>query len=152
MAVEPSEWTVMPPTASLDNLVELFANAHGDTALVGPGGERVLLPAEVAQVLALVVAAMARGQAVTVSPHNQTLTTQEAADLLGVSRPTVVRILDQGLIPYRQPGRHRRILLRDVLTYIEEQAHQRRAALDKLIEIGEDAGLYEATAAPRRTR
>lgn len=152
MTVEPSEWTVMPPAASLDNLVELFANPRADTALVGPTGERVSLPAEVAQVLALVIDAMARGQAVTVLPHNQTLTTQEAADLLGVSRPTVVRILDQGLIPYRQPGRHRRILLRDVLTYIEEQAHRRRAALDELIEIGEEAGMYEATATPRRTR
>jgi excisionase family DNA binding protein len=73
--------------------------------LVGPAGERIELPAEVFTVLREVVLAMAEGEAVTVAPHHQTLTTQEAADLLGVSRPTLVRLLEQGKIPYEQPGR-----------------------------------------------
>src|SRR6266511_2543238 len=59
------------------------------------GGERIELPAEVFEVLRQVVLAMTEGQAVTVAPHHQTLTTQEAADLLGVSRPTLVRLLEQ---------------------------------------------------------
>lgn len=96
--------------------------------------------------------AMANGQAVTMALHSQTLTTQAAADLLGVSRPTVVRLLKNGEIPYSQSGQHRRVLLCDVLDYQERRQHDRRAALDELTEISEDVGAYEATATPRRTR
>lgn len=142
----------MPPAESLDNLIDLFARQGPRAELVGPDGVVVALPAEVSEVLGLVLAAMARGQAVTVSPHYQTLTTQEAAEILGVSRPTLVRLLEQGAIPYRQPGRHRRVLLRDVLAYAEAQAHRRSAALDELVDIGEETGSYEITATPRRTR
>ncbi|WP_220448351.1 helix-turn-helix domain-containing protein [Nonomuraea diastatica] len=80
------------------------------------------------------------------------MTTQEAADLLGVSRPTVVRLLERGEIPFEQPGRHRRFLLRDVLAYQERRRHQRQASLDRMVEISEEADLYEVTADPRKTR
>ena len=122
MSAEPVERTVMPPAESLDNLIELFSHTgrRGRAALVGSSGEHIPVPAELFDVLQMVVAAMANGQAVTVAPHHQTLTTQEAADLLGVSRPTLVKLLETGEIPYEQPGRHRRVLLRDVLTYQEQ--------------------------------
>ena len=61
--------------------------------------------------------ALRRGSAVTVSTHEATLTTQQAADVLGVSRPTLVRLLEHGAIPYEQPGSHRRLKLRDVLDF-----------------------------------
>ncbi|MGN9844811.1 excisionase family DNA-binding protein [Nonomuraea sp. H19] len=124
----------------------------GRAELIGAAGERITLPDEVFEVLRLVVLAMAAGQAVTIAPHHQTLTTQEAADLLGVSRPTVVRMLERGEIPFEQPGRHRRILLRDVLAYQERRRHQRRASLDRMVEVSEEVDLYEVTAEPRRTR
>ncbi|WP_370149815.1 helix-turn-helix domain-containing protein [Streptacidiphilus sp. EB129] len=69
-----------------------------------------------------------------------------------LSRPTLVRLLDAGRIPYSQPGRHRRILLRDVLDYEQERRHERHAGLDELVAAGEEAGMHEATATPRRTR
>lgn len=80
------------------------------------------------------------------------LTTQEAADLLNISRPTVVRLLTDGEIPYTMRGRHRRVLLRDVLDYRERTRREQRQALDEMAAAGEEAGLYEATATPRRTR
>ncbi|WP_433435279.1 helix-turn-helix domain-containing protein [Nonomuraea sp. CA-141351] len=153
MTVEVTERTVLPPGVPLDRLADVVRHAAGGRAeLVSPAGERVVLPDEVLDVLRLVVLAMAAGQAVTIAPHHQTLTTQEAADLLGVSRPTVVRLLERGEIPYSQPGRHRRILLRDVLAYRERRHHLRRAALDRMVEVSEEADLYEATATPRSTR
>ncbi|WP_205856738.1 helix-turn-helix domain-containing protein [Phytoactinopolyspora endophytica] len=155
MTIAP-ERTVMPPEEPepLDRLVELFEGSPGSdvAVLATPSGKRVPIPAELVELLRDIVVAMANGQAVTVAPHNQTLTTQEAADLLGVSRPTVVRLLENGEIPYSQPGRHRRVLLRDLLDYQERRRHERRVALDELTEISEDAGAYEATAIPRRTR
>lgn len=94
--------------------------------LAGPDGDRVELPAEVYEVLRQIVDALQHGLAVTVAPLTQTLTTQQAADLLGVSRPTVIKLLDVGKIPFDRPGDrgHRRILLRDLLEY---QKHRRAA-------------------------
>lgn len=150
------ERTVLPPDEPepLSRIVELLEELRtsGGAVLAAPSGEQVPIPMEVAGLLRDIVFAMANGQAITIAPHNQTLTTQEAADLLSVSRPTVVRLLESGEIPYSQPGRHRRVLLRDVLDYQERRRHEQRVALDELTEISEDLGAYEATATPRRTR
>ncbi|WP_460037580.1 helix-turn-helix domain-containing protein [Streptomyces cavourensis] len=89
-----------------------------------------------------VVRALAAGKAVTVAPVNTTLTTQEAADLLGVSRPTFVKILDEGGLSYTRPGRHRRVLLADVLDYKEARGSQRRQGLDELTRLTEESGFY----------
>jgi excisionase family DNA binding protein len=84
--------------------------------LAGAGvGQRVELPHEAYRILRHVIEAMRRNLAVTVVPQTQTLTTQQAADLLGVSRPTVIKLLDSGRIPFERAGTHRRILLADLL-------------------------------------
>lgn len=70
-------------------------------------GDRVEPPVELYQVLRQVVHALRDGFAVTIAPGTQTLTTQQAADLLGVSRPTVVRLLDEGRVPHERVGSHR---------------------------------------------
>ncbi|NUT17938.1 MAG: helix-turn-helix domain-containing protein [Hamadaea sp.] len=146
--------TVLPPTEPLDELLDMLRRlGSGRSAeLVGPDGARLRLPTPVYEVLREVVQAMARGQAVTIAPHNQRLTTQEAADLLGVSRPTLVKMLDEGLIPFEQPGRHRRVRLRDVLAFQENRRSAREAALDELIEASEEADGYRKSAGPTRTR
>ncbi|MFD7069523.1 helix-turn-helix domain-containing protein [Streptomyces sp. NPDC059913] len=111
--------------------------------LRGPDGTTRTLPPEVYEALKVVVRALAEGKAVTVAPVNTTLTTQEAADLLGVSRPTFVKILDEGGIPFSRPGRHRRVLLADVLDYKEKRRSRRRRGLDELVGLTEEAGLYD---------
>jgi excisionase family DNA binding protein len=145
---------VLPPDQPLDALVELLnrPGAEPSTRLTGPNGEHLVLPPEVFEVLRGVIEAMASGQAVTIAPVHQRLTTQEAADLLGISRPTLVKLLEAGEIPFEQPGRHRRVRLADVLSYRERASAERRAALDHMVEIADEADLYELTATPKRTR
>jgi excisionase family DNA binding protein len=120
--------------------------------LFGPAGEQLVLPAEVFELLRTVVQAMGRGEAVFVTPVHHRVTTQEAADILGVSRPTLIKLLDAGEIPFEQPGRHRRILLTDLDAYRERQSQRRRDALDRMVEIVEEADMYELTATPQPTR
>lgn len=154
MTMSTLERTVLPPAEPLDALVALLRRpgAEPATTLSGPNGEHLVLPPEVFEVLRGVVEAMASGQAVTLAPVHQRLTTQEAAELLGISRPTLVKLLESGEIPFEQPGRHRRVRLVDVLAYRERASDERRAALDRMVEIADDADMYERTATPKRTR
>ncbi|HVK20422.1 MAG TPA: helix-turn-helix domain-containing protein [Actinokineospora sp.] len=71
------------------------------------------------------------------------LTTSEAAHLLGISRPTLVRLLEAGEIPYEQPARHRRLRLQDVLAYQERARRARAAGLDEMVRAAEDHGIYD---------
>jgi excisionase family DNA binding protein len=122
-------------------------------ALVRPDGTRLDVPHQIFEALLQVATAMARGQGVTVIPRNALLTTQEAADLLGISRPTLVRLLEDGEMPYEHRGRHRRIMLADLLAYQQRMRQQRRESLDRMAQEGQAAGLYEATSGPSpRTR
>ena len=147
------EHTVLPPAESLDHLLALLTGADApSTTITGPSGEHLVLPPEVFEVLRDVVAAMAQGQAVTVAPVHQRLTTQEAADQLGISRPTFIKLLEDGELPYEQPGRHRRVLLSDVLAYRKRRTVQAREALDRMVEIAGESGMYERAATPKRTR
>ena len=144
------EQTVLPPKLPLAGLSALMQQPGA--ALVGPNGDQLELPVEVFDVLRAVILAMEAGQAVTVAPVHQRLTTQEAADLVGVTRPTFVKYLEQGRIPYDQPGRHRRVLLADVLAFKKERSSQRREALDEMVAIADEAGMYDEDDIPNDTR
>jgi excisionase family DNA binding protein len=80
-----------------------------------------------------------------VAPLAQRLTTQEAADLLGVSRPTLIKLLADGRIPFEQPGRHRRIRLDDLLAYRDRRRNERSNSLDELVQQTDALGLYDET-------
>ncbi len=152
-----AERTVFPPRQGelLGRLVEVLdalPAASGPARLIGPDGAEIELPGPVYEVLRDVAHAMSRGQAVTVAPHNTMLTTQEAAHLLGTSRPTLVKLLEDGEIPYTRPSRHRRVMLADLLAYQQRRRHERQRALAEMVEIGEEAGIYERAAEPRSIR
>lgn len=122
--------------------------------LVGGGAEDpVELPEEVYRALRHVVDAMQRGLSVTISPTSQTLTTQQAADLLGISRPTLIRALDEGRLPYSRVGTHRRIALTDVLDHREQRRREQYDALDEVSQsTEEDRSIPEVLDDLRRAR
>lgn len=95
-------------------------------------GDQVHLPHEIYEILVKAVEAMRKGMAVTITPSSMTLTTQQAADLLGVTRPTLVKLLDEGKIPFEKPNTHRRVRLEDVLAFKEARKVQQYEALSAL--------------------
>lgn len=107
---------------------QLDATAY---ALVsGDGQKLVVVPADLHRVLLQVVAVMSQGLAVSIIPQTVQLTTQQAADLLGVSRPTLIKLLDDDQIPFERVGTHRRLQLRDVLEYRERRRAAQYTALE----------------------
>jgi excisionase family DNA binding protein len=112
-------------------------------SLRGSNGEsdELVLPGHVLQLLLDVLSEMGQGNAITLIPHHQEVSTQEAANLLNVSRPFLVGLLEKGDIPFRKVGAHRRVLLTDVLAYREMTDQKRQAALDELTALSQDEGM-----------
>jgi excisionase family DNA binding protein len=112
-------------------------------ALVAADGRTIPIPESVFEVLEFVVEVLARGDAVTVVPVGRQLTTQQAADLLNVSRQYLVRLLDDGKLPFTKTGTHRRLRIEDVLKFKAERDRERSHALDDLAALSEEVGGYE---------
>ncbi|SDR11343.1 helix-turn-helix domain-containing protein [Actinopolyspora saharensis] len=155
MTATMQDQTVLPPSAGEDQhllgaLAEQLADdgQDGRALLLGPDGSGIELPAPVFQALRDVVSAMSQGLAITVAPHNTMLTTQEAADLLGISRPTLVKRLEAGEIPYVLHGRHRKMRLKDVVAYQRRAWQEREDALDEMATAAQEAGFYDDTLQP----
>ncbi len=98
---------------------------------MGPDGE-LPLPDAIFYVLERVAEVLARGDSVTVVPVGKELTTQQAADLLNVSRQYFVRLLVEGKIPFTKTGKHRRVRIEDVLSFKAKREAERRRKLDEL--------------------
>jgi excisionase family DNA binding protein len=120
----------------------------GTPALVGAGGEKLELPDAVFRLLKDIVRNMQLGRAIILIPENQQLTTQRAADLLGVSRPHLIKLLEAGELPYHKAGSHRRIYLRDLVAYQKRRDAERKRALDRIAKEAYEAGLYDRTGIP----
>ncbi|MEG4581224.1 excisionase family DNA-binding protein [Microcoleus sp. MON1_C5] len=130
-------------TEAIKKLQQILSIESAQVKLVASNGEEILIPESVYNLLGQIVRAMASGQAVSIVTHNRELTVHQAADFLNVSRSFIVKLLDEGAIPYIEVGSRRRILFQDLMTYKQQRKVQRRQLLDELIEMTEEAGLYE---------
>lgn len=110
--------------------------------LVFEDGRQLPLPANVLRALQLVVHCMARGNAIGLVPMNKMLTTNQAAEVLNVSRPFLVKLLNEGAIRHTRVGSHRRLRIGDVLEYKERRDRETLEALDELAREAQEAGNY----------
>lgn len=120
----------------LDELLDLFQ--AGEARLVGPQGEEHLVPAPLYMLMRGLLNNLKRGEAVTVLPHDALLTTQQAAQILNVSRPYLYRLIEDQSVPVVNVGSHRRLRIHDVLQLREERRQGRRSALNELSELGQE--------------
>jgi len=128
---------------ALERLESLLNQEGAAFRVVGAQGQDAELPKSVVDILRQAAHALARRKIVTIISLNRELTTQQAADLLGVSRPYLIRLLDQGAIPYTKTGTHRRIAFDDVMRYKAARDAERKQALAELIRLNEELGLYD---------
>lgn len=109
--------------------------------LVEAGDEVLVVPRAGAALLAQVMDTLARGQGVAVIPSEAQLTTQQAAEMLNVSRPYLIGLLESGQIEYRKVGRHRRIRFEDLMEYKRHADQRSRAAADKMADLSQELDL-----------
>lgn len=109
--------------------------------LLDKSEETITLPAAAVGMLIEILEQMSRGNTVTLIPVHAELTTQEAADLLNVSRPYLINLLDEGRIEYRKVGTHRRIRFEKLMAYKREVDAAREMALDELAAYDQEIGL-----------
>lgn len=105
--------------------------------------ERVVLPAAAVRLLGAILSELAKGNAVTLMPLHAELTTQEAADLLNVSRPYLVSLLESGQLPYHKVGTHRRVLFADLMIYKRRRDQESETALRELAAVSQELKLDE---------
>ena len=111
---------------------------------VEKSGEFIQVPSKLIGIISDIISSMADGKSVAILDTDSELTTQEAAEILKVSRPHLIKLLDLGDIPHKKVGTHRRIVLSDLLNYQESQKKKREMHLGELVQQAQDLNLgYE---------
>lgn len=124
------------------NRIQILLHEEKHPYLVSKSGDKIQIPDAVYNLLVKLVSQMRAGEPVVLMPENREITTQAAANLLGVSRPFFVQLLEEGGMPFHYVGTHRRVKLKDVIEYATKRNAERTKALDELTEEIEGAGLY----------
>lgn len=133
--------------AALRILDEIFSRSavqiKGRPKLLDGEGNSIELPDELYGVLRKVVHILMKGDTVSIVPVHHELTTQQAAEILNVSRPHLISLLEAGVLPFTKTGKHRRIRTGDLFEYKSARDQERRAQLAELTRTAEESGEYE---------
>lgn len=141
-----SSYIFQPPSSDnekkeLSNLVDNLSNV-GKIALV-INGQEIEVPSIIYLALTEVVKTLNNGDSVTLIPMDKELTTQQAADILNVSRPYFIKLLENGTIKFRKTGTHRKVLMQDLIEYRNKRAENRQANIEEMSKLSQELGLYD---------
>ncbi|HCQ23215.1 MAG: DNA-binding protein [Aphanizomenon flos-aquae LD13] len=132
-----------PEKSSIKHLESILQLEGAQAKLVGVDGQEIPIPESVYQILHQAVHALALGKVISVVIQDRELTTQKAADILKVSRPYLIKLLDQGEIPCIRVGTHRRVRFDDLMKYKEERDTKRREGIKQFTQFLETEGFYD---------
>lgn len=118
-------------------------NSQSRAQLIASTGQRFSVPQSVVYIVVQACTMLARGQGVALAAIDRQVTTQAAADMLGVSRPYFIKLLNEGAIPHTKIGRHRRVKFGDVVKYMHARNTERRERLAEMVRQAEEDGLYD---------
>ncbi len=104
--------------------------------------EKIRVPLKALKLLSLMLRALSQGQSISIVAGATELTTQSAAEMIGCSRPFLIKLLEEGKIPFTTVGRHRRIKVEDVMNYKKKQKAEQKALLIEMMKDDEEVGLY----------
>ncbi len=142
---------VLNPTASetaqLQELRQLVK--QGPVKIVDAKGRKLQLPRPVLGLLDEILKNMQAGKGVSIVPEHQELTTQRAANMLGISRPFMVRLLEEDKLPFHMVGSHRRVYLKDLLAYKARRDKERHASIVRMARMEVKAGTYDKVVLPK---
>jgi excisionase family DNA binding protein len=144
--------TLIPETtAPEDEEREMYTRlaamlAREPVEMVGADGERLALSPRTQQLVRNIVESLAADRVIFVSAMKKDLTTQQAADLLNVSRPYLIKLLEEGAIPYSKVGTHRRVQYGDLMAYAGTWKAEQKRLLRELTQINEEMGFYDLNA------
>lgn len=133
----------IPDLKALTSLNRRLSSKGEGCSLVGPTGESIPIPESVFYAIQRIAEVLSRGDSITIVPLGKEITTQQAANLLNVSRQYLVRLLNEGRIPYTKTGTHRRLRVEDVVAFKAMRDAERGTALDELTELSESLGGYQ---------
>ena len=111
--------------------------------LLGANGKEIELPESLFNLLRQLVRDLSSGRSIMLVSRGQMLTTRQAADILNVSRPHLVKLLEENQIPFMRTGTHRRISFDDLIAYKQRRDAQRRRGLAQITQMGEEMGDYD---------
>lgn len=147
-AISPTDQDTEIARASSEALAPLLqehgtSDAHIRICTEGKQGAEITLPYAALRILFSALQEMAKGHTVTLIPVDTELTTNQAAELMRISRPSLIKMLDEKKLPYRKVGAHRRVRYDDVLFYLETERARRKKVMEELVAETERLGLYK---------
>lgn len=143
---KPTKKEQIEAMASYNALATTLENLHSENPEIEieETEEKIRIPLKALKLLAKILKATSQGKPISVVPVATEMTTQAAAELLGCSRPHLVKLLENGAIPFTKVGRHRRVKFEDVINYKKAMKLKQEALLIKMMKSDEELGLYDS--------
>ena len=141
----PSKAEQLQAQASYSSLISARTHLKSELAdiEIEETGEKIKIPSRALAFLGNILKAMSEGKPVSIVPMATEVTTQSAAEILSCSRPHLVKLLEEGMIPYTRVGKHRRLMIEDVLKYRQKMKSEQKQHLIGIMNSDEDSGLYD---------